>query len=62
MLGVTSQTPFTYFANAKDLNFVRGGGGGGGEGVDLVKAVCVFQVNFKFDTKIRETREVSQNL
>ena len=38
------------------------GGGGGGEGVDLVKAVCVFQVNFKFDTKIRETREVSQNL
>ena len=27
MLGVTSQTLFTYFAYAKDLNFVQGGGG-----------------------------------
>ena len=25
MLGVTSQTLFTYFAYAKDLNFVQGG-------------------------------------
>lgn len=34
MLGVTSPTLFTYFANAKDLNFVREGGGG-----KIVKAV-----------------------
>ena len=30
-VGLTSQTPFTYLANVKDLNFVRGGGGGGGK-------------------------------
>ena len=39
MLGVTSQTRFTYFAYAKDLNFVQGGGGGWGE--NLVKAVSM---------------------
>lgn len=27
VLGVTSQTPFTYLAQAIDLNFVQGGGG-----------------------------------
>ena len=37
MLGVTSQTPFTYLVNVKALNFVRGGGGGWGK--NLVKAV-----------------------
>ena len=34
VLDVTSQTLFTYFAYAKNLNFVRGGGGR-----DLIKAV-----------------------
>ena len=34
MLGVTSQTPFTYLVHFKDLNFVCGGGGG-----NLVEAV-----------------------
>ena len=38
MLGVTSQTPFTYLVHFKDLNFVCGGGGGGGGG-NLVEAV-----------------------
>ena len=27
VLGVTSQTPFTYLAQVIDLNFVQGGGG-----------------------------------
>ena len=35
VLGVTSQTPFTYLAHVKDLNFVGGDGGGG----NLVKVV-----------------------
>ena len=35
---VASQTPFTYLAHVKVLNFVRGGGGVGG-GVILVKSV-----------------------
>ena len=34
MLGVTSQTLFTYFAYAKDLNFVQGG-----VAKNLIKAV-----------------------
>ena len=37
VLGVTSQTLFTYFAYAKDFNFVRGVG----VGENLVKAVFV---------------------
>ena len=45
MLGVTSQTPFTYLANVKDLNFVRGGGGG-----NLVKAV--FTSVYYIDTSV----------
>ena len=45
MLGVTSQTPFTYLANVKDLNFVRGGGGG-----NLVKAV--FMSVYYIDTSV----------
>ena len=45
MLGVTSQTPFTYLANVKDLNFVRGVGGG-----NLVKAV--FMSVYYIDTSV----------
>ena len=41
MLGVTSQTPFTYLATIKDLNVVQRGGGGVGWRKNLVKAVVM---------------------
>ena len=43
MLGVTSQIPFKYLANVKDLNFVRGGG-------NLAKAV--FMSVYYIDTSV----------
>ena len=64
MLGVTSQTPFTYLPSVnKDLNFVRGGGGGGGKYCygHVYVYECVLQVSSKFHTKTREKGEVSQN-
>ena len=62
MLGVTSQSPFTYVATAKYLNFVQGGGGWG---KNLVKALFVSvyrRLSCKFHTKTREKGKVSQNL
>ena len=60
MLGVTSQTLFTYFAYAKDLNFVQGGGGMEKNLVCVYE--CVSQLSCKFHRKTREKGEVSQNL
>ena len=56
VLGVTSQTPFIYFAHVKDLNFVQVGVGG---------KSCygrVYECVSKFDTKTCEKGEVSKNL
>ena len=58
MLGVTSKTLFTYFAYAKDLNFVQGGG----EKNLVCIYECVSQLSCKFHRKTREKGEVSQNL
>ena len=60
MLGVTSQTRFTYFAYAKDLNSVQGGWG-----ENLVKAVSMSVYRRLVVNSIEKTREkgeVSQNL
>ena len=51
VLGVTSQTTFTYLANVKDIQFVHG------EGVGEK-----LQVSCEFHTKTREKGEVYQNL
>ena len=62
MLGVTTQTPFTYLVHFKDLNFVLGGGGWG---KNLVKAVfmCVYRrLAANSIHKASEKGEVSQNL
>ena len=37
VLGVTSQTPFTYLAHVKGLNSAQGCGGGGGVGKILLR-------------------------
>lgn len=58
MLGVTSPTLFTYFANVKDLNFVRGGG-------EYCKGrvyESASQVSCKFHRKTREKGEAYQKL
>ena len=65
MLGVTNQTPFTYLAHVKDLNFVRGVGGGLLWGNNLVKTMFMsvyHKVSCKFHTKTYEKGEVPQNL
>ena len=59
VLGVTSQTLFTYFAYGKDLNFVWG--------VEEKSCLghcheCISQVSCKFHRKTREKGKVSQNL
>ena len=59
VLYVRSQTLFTYFVYAKDLNFVRGGGVEG----NLVKAVFMSVYRrLAVKRKTREKEEVSQNL
>ena len=62
VLGVTSQTLFTYFAYGKDLNFVWGGGGVGEKSCLGHVYECVLQVSCKFHRKTREKGKVSQNL
>ena len=60
VLGVTSQTSFTYLAHVKDLNFV--GGGKGGKSCKRRAYEHVSPVSCKFYTKSREKEEVPKNL
>ena len=60
VLGVTSQTSFTYLAHVKDLNFA-----GGGRGENLVKVVFMSmyrRLAANFSVKWREKEEVPKNL
>ena len=60
VLGVTSQTPLTYLAHVKDLNFV---GGGRGEKSCYGRVhEHVSPVSCKFYKKSREKEEVPKNL
>ena len=45
VLGVTSQTPFTYLATVKDLNFVQGGWGKNLVNAVLVSVYCRLAAN-----------------
>ena len=61
VLGVTSQTPFTYLVHFMDLNLFWGGGVGKKSCEGRVYE-CASQVSCKFHTKPSEKGEVSQNL
>ena len=64
VLGVTSQTPFTYLVSVMD--HCSGGRGGGGrwrkKSCKGRVYECVLQVSCKFHTRTREKGKVSQNL